>query len=99
MNKNIYINMDQEIKQELRKACGESSHQMVQGAGGQYVDAHVNMDEPQLRELGQAQVEALLVFQTDSETLHLIEKMEIEAEVLDRIQWGKKKKKRKKVAY
>ncbi len=96
MNKNIYINMDRQIKEELQRASGESSHQMVHGTNGQMVDAHLNMNEAQLRDLGHGQVESILQLQTDSDTLRVIENVESENEVLDRILWAKKKKKKKK---
>lgn len=96
MNKNIYINMDREIKEELQKAS-ESTHQMVEGTNGQFVDAHFNMAERQysLEDIARGQVESILQLQTDSDTLRIIENVESENEVLDRIKWAKKKKKKK----
>jgi len=98
MQKQIHINVEKEVQEELQKASSESQHQMVLGNNGQYVDAHFNMNEPQLTiaEIGRGQVEALLVLQTDSDTLREIENVETEAEVISRIQWGKKKKKKSK---
>ena len=96
MNKYIYINMEHEIKEELQKAS-KSNHQMVEGTNGQYVDAHFNMSDRQysLEEIARGQVESILQLQTDSDTLRIIENVESENEVLDRIKWAKKKKKKK----
>ncbi len=106
MRKNIHINIEETIKEENRRRkarAGGTTHQMVPGIDGQFVDAYFNMDTPQLSEaaldsIGRGQVETLLVLQTDSDTLRVIENVESENEVLDRIMWGKKKKK-KKVIY
>jgi len=96
MNKNIYINMEREIKKELQKTS-KSDHQMVEGNGGQFVDAHFNMSERHysLEDIARGQIESLLQLQTDSDTLRTIENIESENEVLDRIKWAKKKKKKK----
>ncbi len=103
INKNVHIDVEQELKEELQllsKKAEETSHQMVENGVGQFVDAHIDMSEPQLRSLGEAQVETLLVLQTDSDTLRVIENIETENEVIDRIKWGKKKKKKsKKMVY
>ena len=105
MNKNLYINIEETIKEEERRRTlygSGSSHQMVQNGVGQLVDTHINMGEVPLTEfeIGRGQVEVLLRLQTDSDTLRIIENVETENEVLDRIQWGKKKKKKsKRVVY
>ena len=98
MQKQIHINVEKEVQEELKNASNKSDHQKVHGSNGQMVDAHFNMNEPQLTiaEIGRGQVETLLVLQTDSETLREIENVETEAEVISRIQWGKKKKKKSK---
>ena len=95
MNKNIYINMEREIKEELQK-ISKSNHQMVEGNNGQFVDAHFNMSERHynLEDIARGQIESLLQLQTDSDTLRIIENVESENEVLDRIKWAKKKKKK-----
>lgn len=100
MNKNIYINIEETIKEEEEKRrktlYGKgSTHQMVQNANGQFVDAHIDGHQLTDAEIGRGQVEILLQLQTDSDTLRVIENVETENEVLDRIIWGKKKKKKK----
>ena len=97
MNKNIYIDIQETIKKEekLREAREGSGHQMVQNGSGQFVDAHVDGNGRILSEveIGRGQVETLLQLQVDSDTLRIIENVESENEVVDRIQWGQKKKK------
>lgn len=92
MNKNIYINMEPEIKEELQRAS-ESTHQMVEGTNGQFVDTHFNMSDRKhsLKEIARGQIESILQLQVDSDTLRTIENVESENEVLDRIIWPKKK--------
>jgi hypothetical protein len=95
MNKNLYVNIEETIKEEekLLKAREGSDHQMVQNPNGQYVDAYIDGNSfSRLSEIGRGQVEVLLQLQVDSDTLRVIENVESENEVLDRIQWGKKKK-------
>ena len=101
MNKNLYINIEETIKEEDRRrealyGSGRHTHQMVQNGTGELVDAQFNMGEVPLTEfeIGRGQVEVLLRLQTDSDTLRIIENVETENEVLDRIQWAKKKKKK-----
>jgi hypothetical protein len=66
---------------------------MVQNPNGQYVDAYIDGNSlSRLSESGRGQVEVLLQLQVDSDTLRVIENVESENEVLDRIIWGKKKK-------
>ncbi len=99
MNKNIYINIEETIKEEekLLEARKGSDHKMVQNPTGQFVDTHVDGNSlSRLSEIGKGQVEVLLQLQTDSDTLRIIENVESENEVLDRIIWGKKKKKKSK---
>ncbi len=101
MNKNIYINIEETIKEEekLLEAKQGTDHKMVQNSTGQFVDTHIDGDSlPRLSniEIGRGQVETLLQLQTDSDTLRLIENVESENEVLDRIKWAKKKKKKSK---
>ena len=91
MSKKIHVNIERDIKEELQRKHS-STHQMIVGSNGQYVDAHFDMDRTQLEQLGIRQVEVLLQLQVDSDTLRTIENVESENEVLDRIQWGKKKK-------
>jgi hypothetical protein len=100
MNKNIYIDIEETIKEEekLLGAKKGSDHKMVQNPNGQFVDAHIDGNSlPRLSniEIGRGQVETLLQLQTDSDTLRIIENVDSENEVLDRIKWGKKKKKEK----
>ena len=98
MNKNICINMEETIKEEEKRleAREGSDHQMVQNPNGQYVDAYIDGNHSsRLAEIGRGQVEAILQLQVDSDTLRVIENVDSENEVLDRIQWGKKKKKKK----
>jgi len=94
MNKNICINMEETIKEEQKRqdARTGSSHQMVQNDAGQFVDAHVQGNGRILSEaaIGRGQVETLLQLQVDSDTLRVIENVESENEVLDRIIWPKK---------
>ena len=104
MNKKIYINIEETIKEEedkRRKALyGKgSTHQMVQNATGQFVDAHIDGHQLTDAEIGRGQVEVLLQLQIDSDTLRIIENVETENEVIDRIQWGKKKKKSPRAMY
>ena len=97
MNKNLYVDMEETIKEEekLLKAKTGSDHQMVQNPNGQYVDAHINgHTASQLAEIGRGQVETILQLQVDSDTLRAIENADSENEVLDRIKWTKKKKKK-----
>jgi len=97
MNKNLYVDMEETIKKEekLLKAKTGSDHQMVQNPNGQYVDAHINgHTASQLAEIGRGQVETILQLQVDSDTLRAIENADSENEVLDRIKWTKKKKKK-----
>jgi len=99
MNKNLYIDIEETIKEEekLLEASRGSDHQMVQNPNGQFVDAHIDGNSlSRLSEIGRGQVETILQLQTDSDTLRVIENVETENEVLDRIKWGKKKKKKKK---
>ena len=79
MNKNLHINIEQDIKNEE-----EAIHQMVQNDAGQFVDAYINMNQSQSPPTG-GQVETLLHFRTDSDTLRLLENIETENEVLGRI--------------
>jgi hypothetical protein len=81
MPKNTHLNIEEDIKDELKKA----GHRMVQGNGGQFVDAHFTMEDSSTESLGPRQVESLLVLQTDSDTLRTLENVEIENEVLSRI--------------
>ncbi len=98
MNKNIYINMEETIKEEEKRLEAKmgSDHKMVQNPNGQYVDTHIDGNSvSRLSEIGRGQVETLLQLQVDSDTLRIIENVDSENEVLDRIRWGKKKKKKK----
>jgi hypothetical protein len=95
MNKNLYVDIEETIKEEekLLEAKSGSDHQMVQNPNGQYVDAHIDGNHSsRLSEIGRGQVEVLLQLQVDSDTLRVIENVDSENEVLDRIQWGKKKR-------
>jgi hypothetical protein len=98
MKKNIVVNIEEVVKNELQAASNKSEHQMVQGSNGQMVDAHINMNEPQstIAETRRGQVESILVLQTDSDVLREIENVETENEVLERIPsaripWSRKK--------
>jgi len=98
MNKNIYIDIEETIKEEekLLEAREGSDHKMVQNPTGQFVDTHIDGNSlSRLSEIGRGQVETILQLQVDSDTLRVIENVESENEVLDRIKWGKKKKKKK----
>jgi hypothetical protein len=104
MNKNIYINMEETIKEEEKRLEAKmgSDHQMVQNPNGQYVDAYIDGHSvSRLSEIGRGQVETILQLQVDSDTLRLIENADSENEVLDRVNWGKKKKKKgsKRIVY
>jgi len=90
MQKKIYINMESIIKKELQERSGQSNHQMIPGSNGQYVDAYFNMSEAQLADIERGQIETLLQLQVDSDTLRIIENVESENEVMDRITWVKK---------
>lgn len=97
MNKNIYIDIEETIKEEEKRlgARKGSDHKMVQNSTGQFVDTHIDGHSlSRLSEIGRGQVETILQLQVDSDTLRIIENVEIENEVIDRIQWGKKKKKK-----
>lgn len=97
MNKNIYIDIEETIKEEEKRlgAREGSDHKMVQNSAGQFVDTHIDGNYlSRLSEIGRGQVEVLLQLQVDSDTLRLIENVEIENEVVDKIMWGKKKKKK-----
>jgi hypothetical protein len=96
MNKNLYVDIEETIKEEekLLEAKSGSDHKMVQNPNGQYVDAHIDGNSfSRLSEIGRGQVEVLLQLQVDSDTLRVIENVDSENEVLDRIKWGKQKKK------
>ena len=98
MNKKIYIDIEETIREEEKRqgASQGSDHKMVQNPTGQFVDAHIDGHSlSRLSEIGRGQVEVLLQLQVDSDTLRLIENVEIENEVTDRILWGKKKKRKK----
>ena len=92
MQKQIRIDVEREVKEELQRASGPSEHQMVPGNNGQFVDAHFNMTDYPLTnvEIGRGQIESLLALQTDSDTLRLIENAEDENRILSRIKWGRK---------